>query len=191
MGKSKAGGRGFRHQGCQGCGERIPDPTHDFRCAMPFRFPPRSSCGDAEALGSPETGLLKREERWCPDQELNLDPRFRKPLLYPFELSGQTADDEWVPRNFLAAPCSACNPFVSPDSLADVQVPRSREGTGGCVQTAPFSTGCGAPFPACVDGELIRAAKTRRQAVLPSPGGQVRSGLRKPNLQAHFCKESL
>gem|GEM_PF-6567649 len=28
---------------------------------------------------------------WCPDQELNLDPRFRKPLLYPFELSGQMA----------------------------------------------------------------------------------------------------
>jgi hypothetical protein len=104
--------------------------------------------------------------------------RVRKPLLYPFELSGQTADDEWVPRNFLAASCSACNPFVSPDSLVDVQVPRSREGAVGCVQTAPFSTGCGAPFPACVVGELIRAAKTRRQAVLPSPGGQVRSGFR-------------
>ena len=31
---------------------------------------------------------------WCPDQELNLDPRFRKPLLYPFELSGRGAADQ-------------------------------------------------------------------------------------------------
>jgi hypothetical protein len=26
------------------------------------------------------------ENKWCPHQELNLNPRFRKPLLYPFEL---------------------------------------------------------------------------------------------------------
>ncbi len=26
---------------------------------------------------------------WYPDQELNLDPSFRKRLLYPFELSGR------------------------------------------------------------------------------------------------------
>ena len=29
---------------------------------------------------------------WCPDQELNLDMSFRKRLLYPFELSGQTGE---------------------------------------------------------------------------------------------------
>ena len=31
---------------------------------------------------------------WYPDQELNLDPRFRKPLLYPFELSGREIRQE-------------------------------------------------------------------------------------------------
>jgi len=36
-------------------------------------------------------GMMEEGPRreWCPDQELNLDPRFRKPLLYPFELSGR------------------------------------------------------------------------------------------------------
>ena len=28
---------------------------------------------------------------WCPRPELNWDPRFRKPLLYPFELRGRSA----------------------------------------------------------------------------------------------------
>ena len=32
---------------------------------------------------------------WYPDQELNLDPSFRKRLLYPFELSGQTVVFQW------------------------------------------------------------------------------------------------
>lgn len=27
--------------------------------------------------------------KWCPDQDLNLDSRFRKPQLCPFELSGR------------------------------------------------------------------------------------------------------
>jgi hypothetical protein len=33
--------------------------------------------------------LQKVSDKWCPHPELNWDQRFRKPLLYPFELWGQ------------------------------------------------------------------------------------------------------
>ena len=34
---------------------------------------------------------------WCPRPELNWDQRFRKPLLYPFELRGQAVTRENTP----------------------------------------------------------------------------------------------
>ena len=46
-----------------------------------------------------QTGQLVSVD-WYPDQELNLDPSFRKRLLYPFELSGQPTANQWFRCGF-------------------------------------------------------------------------------------------
>lgn len=43
---------------------------------------------------------------WCPRPDLNRDARFRKPLLYPVELRGQTSRVTWNER---AAVCISKN----------------------------------------------------------------------------------
>ena len=47
--------------------------------------------------------------RWYPDQELNLDQRFRKPLLYPFELSGQVSCSQLLAKHPSPAPGTTRN----------------------------------------------------------------------------------
>jgi hypothetical protein len=37
-------------------------------------------------------------EGWCPRPELNWDQRFRKPLLYPFELRGRRSRRKYPRR---------------------------------------------------------------------------------------------
>jgi hypothetical protein len=43
---------------------------------------------------------------WYPHEELNLDQRFRKPLLYPFELWGQATDYTLVTQQQRDGYCS-------------------------------------------------------------------------------------
>jgi hypothetical protein len=39
-----------------------------------------------------EAVVITSRNEWCPRPELNWDQRFRKPLLYPFELRGHRSD---------------------------------------------------------------------------------------------------
>jgi hypothetical protein len=52
---------------------------------------------------------MQRVEGWYPHPELNRNPRFRKPLLYPFELWGQAVDSAPITvarQPALIMPCS-------------------------------------------------------------------------------------
>lgn len=81
-----------RH-GAWGCRRPVPcPPSRGPRavCGLPSVSPlfRRGQAWQDSNVLVPRKWLLLR---WYPDQELNLDQRFRKPPLYPFELSGQVS----------------------------------------------------------------------------------------------------
>ena len=81
MGSQLTGGLVERNRG-MGSGRWPEGPSSEtFR---PAWGPP------AAPLPRRPVGANRGVLQWYPDQELNLDRRFRKPLLYPFELSGRT-----------------------------------------------------------------------------------------------------
>ena len=62
--------------------------------------------------------LLRVGESWYPRPELNRDLRFRKPLLYPFELRGHSAaffapdsGCAFVATEILPTPAEGSNPI--------------------------------------------------------------------------------
>ena len=50
---------------------------------------PGSTGAVLKGISAEDDVLGTHDEKWYPDPELNRDQRFRKPLLYPFELSRQ------------------------------------------------------------------------------------------------------
>ncbi len=94
------------------------------------RLPARSGARPRSRSRDQEYSSRMDTFKWCSHQELNLDQRFRKPLLYPFEL--------WEPT----APTLPSGPTVStiPHPLPTMQSSshlHGQAGTSGRCASAP------------------------------------------------------